>query len=69
VTELSESDSAGLTLKMKMLYSNDERRRQEIAQQTHLARDIANTKIWLMEWMSNKRPRDGNISSSLILKI
>jgi hypothetical protein len=49
--------------------SNDERRRQEIAQQAHLARDIANTTVGLMEWKSNKRLVNGNSSSSLIKKI
>jgi late competence protein required for DNA uptake (superfamily II DNA/RNA helicase) len=54
---------------LSLVKSNDERRRQEIAQQAHLARDVANTTVGLMEWKSNKRPGDGNISSSLIKKI
>jgi hypothetical protein len=70
VTELNESDSAGLdTQNEDVVKSNDERRRQEIAQQAHLVRDIANTTVGLMEWKSNKRPGDGNISSSLIKEI
>jgi late competence protein required for DNA uptake (superfamily II DNA/RNA helicase) len=57
---------------MKMLSSpttNDERRRQEIAQKAHLARDFANTTVGLIEWKSNKRSGDDNISSSLIKRI
>jgi hypothetical protein len=70
VTELNESDSAALdTHNEDVVKSNDERRRQEIAQQAHLARDIANTTVGVMAWKSNKRPGDGNISSSLIKKI
>jgi hypothetical protein len=77
VTELNESDSAGLdtqnedVVKSSSPTTNDERRRQVIAQQAHLARDVANTTrtVGLIEWKNNKRPGDGSISSSLIKKI
>jgi hypothetical protein len=77
VTELNESDSAGLDTQNEDVVksqvssptTSDECRRQEIAQHAHLARDVANTTVVLMEWKSNKRPGDGSISSSLITKI
>jgi hypothetical protein len=40
----------------QVVKSNDERRRQEIAQQAHLARDVANTTVGLMEWKSETPP-------------
>jgi hypothetical protein len=67
VTELNESGSAGLnTHNEDVVKSNDERRRREIAQQAHLARDVAHTTVGLLECKSNEITGDGSISSTLI---